>query len=104
MYRASTKSKSPGAIYVCPPGRDAGWYGRIELDGTYTPNSNLVPQFDLLAQLHAFAASPESYAANYGLATKVCCFCAIALSDPRSLLVGYGPICAGNYGLPWGDK
>jgi hypothetical protein len=26
-----------------------------------------------------------------------------ALSDDRSTAVGYGPICADHYGLPWGE-
>jgi len=26
------------------------------------------------------------------------------LDDERSVSVGYGPVCAGHYGLPWGEK
>jgi len=25
------------------------------------------------------------------------------LTDPRSVSMGYGPVCAENYGLPWGE-
>jgi hypothetical protein len=33
-----------------------------------------------------------------------CCFCGIELIAGASRKVGYGPICASNYGLPWGDE
>jgi hypothetical protein len=38
-----------------------------------------------------------------GHATSTCSFCQRLLSDERSLAMGYGPICAQNFGLPWGD-
>lgn len=44
-------------------------------------------------------------AAALGHATHHCCFCGIELTDEgngRSVEVGYGPICAGKNGLPWG--
>ena len=33
-----------------------------------------------------------------------CFFCGRDLDTPESLLVGYGPTCADNHGLSWGDK
>ena len=33
-----------------------------------------------------------------------CCFCGLELTNTSSVYHGYGPICAGHYGLPWGDK
>jgi hypothetical protein len=41
-------------------------------------------------------------AAAFGHETGVCCFCSRGLTDERSVTVGYGPICAERYGLPWG--
>jgi uncharacterized protein (TIGR02996 family) len=32
-----------------------------------------------------------------------CCYCYAPLEDERSKAVGYGSICAGRYGLPWGE-
>lgn len=32
-----------------------------------------------------------------------CCFCGLELTNAASLHAGYGPICAGNWGLPWGE-
>lgn len=33
-----------------------------------------------------------------------CCYCNLPLDDARSKAVGYGPVCAGRWGLPWGDE
>jgi hypothetical protein len=44
-------------------------------------------------------------AARLGHAAHACVFCGTALTDDgdnRSVKVGYGPICANRYGLPWG--
>lgn len=32
-----------------------------------------------------------------------CCFCGTELTSKESLFTGYGPICAINWGLPWGE-
>lgn len=42
-------------------------------------------------------------AAAFGAMTERCCFCAKAIDTPESVAVGYGPICAAKFGLPWGD-
>lgn len=41
-------------------------------------------------------------AAEFGYANSRCVFCARNLSTAESTAVGYGPVCADNYGLPWG--
>lgn len=45
--------------------------------------------------------SPEQ-AAAFGHLYGECCYCARDLTDERSIEVGYGPVCAAKYGLPWG--
>ena len=52
--------------------------------------------------LKAFAADPETVAAQYGSLTGNCCFCGRKLTDDRSTNVGYGPVCADKFGLNWG--
>jgi Family of unknown function (DUF6011) len=54
--------------------------------------------------LRAFACDPAGQATVYGKATGQCCFCGQELTDPRSVAMGYGPICAEHFGLPWGEK
>jgi hypothetical protein len=41
-------------------------------------------------------------AARFGKCVGACVFCARRLDDTRSVNAGYGPVCAGNLGLPWG--
>ena len=50
-----------------------------------------------------FSNDPVGIAAAYGRRTGNCCFCARRLTDERSVTVGYGPICANKFNLPWGD-
>lgn len=80
----------------------AKWYGRIFKDGKYEKSGKVNdPAVDaLLADL---AKNPAQVTAFYGKQTGNCCFCGLALTDAKSVTVGYGPICAGKYGLPWGE-
>lgn len=43
-------------------------------------------------------------AAGFGLLYGQCVFCSRVLTDERSIAVGYGPSCAINQGLPWGEE
>lgn len=103
---AGSKSKAPGSINVCSAGGygDREWYGRVTRDGQFEPSR----KFDQATQtavglaLQAMATDPAKAAAEYGHLTGVCCFCNTALTDGRSTAVGYGPVCAKHYGLPWG--
>lgn len=42
-------------------------------------------------------------AAAFGKLVGRCCFCSHAIDTPESTAVGYGPVCASKYGLPWGS-
>jgi hypothetical protein len=42
-------------------------------------------------------------AARFGRLTGTCVFCSRHLTDERSVTVGYGPKCADNNSLPWGE-
>lgn len=75
--------------------------GSIE-GSTFTPAEQC--PLDVLQALREFNDSPERTAAAYGHATGACCFCGRALTDARSVAMGYGPICARQYGLQWGDQ
>lgn len=103
---AGPSAKVPGSINVCSTGSfgDREWYGRVTRDGKFEPSR----KFDQRTQsavalaLKAMADDPAKAAAEYGHLTGVCCFCNTALTDERSTAVGYGPVCAKHYGLPWG--
>ena len=93
----------PGSIGVTDGGPygSSKWFGRILPSGEFVPSRATTS--DVVAFLEKFEADPASVAAHEGHESGSCCFCAQELTDERSLHVGYGPICAGNFGLPWGD-
>lgn len=43
-------------------------------------------------------------AAAWGHDHDRCIFCDLPLTDDRSVAAGYGKVCAGHHGLPWGHK
>lgn len=105
---AGQRSRNPGTINVTD-GRPFGenrWFGRIERDGTWTKPRSLrdAEAAEIGALLRRMADAPAETAAEYGKLTGHCCFCRHGLEDERSLEVGYGPVCARNYGLPWGSR
>ena len=105
---AGAKSKAPGSINVCSAGGygDREWYGRVTRDGQFEPSRKFdqATQTAVAAALKAMATDPAKAAAEYGHLTGVCCFCNTALTDERSTQIGYGPVCAKHYGLPWGKN
>lgn len=104
---AGANSKHPGAINVTDGGRfgEGIWWGRITLDGVFVPNQKQPKEsLDVVCKfLSVFAKRPAEVASYYGRLTGNCCFCARRLTDERSVYVGYGPVCAEHYHLPWGD-
>jgi hypothetical protein len=89
---AGDTSKYPGSIQVKINGQ---WVGRINTDGTATRMDDV-----LLETLNKIASNPAQAAKEYGALNGCCSFCGLALTDEGSVEVGYGPICAKNYGLP----
>lgn len=73
--------------------------GRFEVS-TYA-DPTLMPF--VLSALIKFESDPEKVGALEGHATGCCCYCGLKLTQAASVAVGYGPICADNYGLPWGE-
>ena len=98
---AGPRSAHPGTIQVMGDGFDE-WFGRIELDGSLTAGRDMPA--DAPRILREWAADPAKAASAFGHLTGHCAFCAKELTDPRSVAVGYGPVCADNYGLAWGVK
>ncbi len=104
---AGDKAKNPGSINITDgkPYGESQFYGRIHKDGTTMFNKN-VGTFtitDVQEQLEKFADDPAGYAKLYSNGTGNCMFCCKQLTDPQSVVVGYGPVCAAHYNLPHGD-
>lgn len=112
LYVAGERSRLPGVVNVVdarpqPEELERTWYGRVTKDGKWDVNRSLqVIAKDRLQSianlLKRLAKNPAEVAAEYGRLTGNCCFCMHALDDARSIAVGYGPVCAERYGLPWG--
>ena len=106
---AGARSREPGSINVTDTeksGPDRKWFGRVTREGVFEPARSLGKDevAAIAAALKALAADPAGIAKMYGLETGVCCFCGLELTDKRSIAAGYGPVCADNYGLPWGGS
>jgi hypothetical protein len=105
---AGERSQQPGSINVTDAAQgfeNRVWYGRITTKGAWQPSRKIeAPAAQSVeAALSFFNENPAAAAADYGHQFGSCCFCRRELTDERSVSVGYGPICAGNFGLPWGE-
>lgn len=94
---AGDASKNPGCIYVK---RHGIYLGKVTPNGEFVQSRDAQPQ-DREA-VNQFSTNPAQVAGAHGKLTSNCCFCSKALTDERSLEVGYGKICAAHFGLPWG--
>lgn len=101
---AGPASRLPGSINVTDGGPYGAsiFYGRVSPEGAWTPSQHATPE--LTALLVQLGADPVGVAGQYGRLTGNCCFCRQGLTDQRSTDVGYGPVCADHWGLPWGAK
>jgi hypothetical protein len=88
-----------GRTWVWGPKPGDSW-GELEADGRWVPPTTCPKEIvELLIQ---FNADPAGVAKLHGTSTGCCCFCARELTTAESVSVGYGPICADRFGLPWG--
>jgi len=101
---AGSRSKNPGSIMITD-GRPFGenvYYGRI------TPEGKMIPSRDCNNTVRdlivALANDPVGVARAHGHLHSNCCFCGRDLETRESVAVGYGPICADKFGLPWGEE
>lgn len=99
---AGQGSRTPGAVHVTDGGPfgENRYYGRIDLDGSFKPGRD-VPAW-VLDTLFKLDGRTLEFVVKYGQKTGNCCFCGAGLVTTESVTVGYGPICADRYGLPWG--
>lgn len=73
---------------------------RIDANGHlyFADAGRLAPE--LHALLEAFNEEPTAFVSRMGLNSEKCCFCRRELSDPISMTMGWGRICAWHYNLP----
>jgi len=90
---ASATSRNAGAVYV-----KAGdvYAGKI-MGGVFSPTRDAAAGTgETVARI---AADPKGAAVEYGRLTGQCSCCGRTLSDPASVELGIGPICADKWGL-----
>ena len=97
MYRAGHKSSRPGSVAVTDAEGETFW-GRIRRNGTFHPRDTAPDWAEDI--LRDFAEDPDGMARLEGRQSGKCCFCGLKLTESGSVQVGYGPVCAGNFGLP----
>lgn len=106
LTRNGPSSRYPGAVAIVSQHKSFGdriYYGRIERDGVLHLSKQGGELAGLVDALRAVEANPGKVASDYGAKFSQCGFCGQDLTHPSSVKHGYGPICAGHYGLPWGD-
>ena len=83
-----------------------GWrkYAGVIEDNVLKPYASDRMDDDVKLTLQEFALDPLKAAKAAANKLGCCSFCGGRLTDERSKSAGYGPTCAANYGLPWGDK
>ena len=97
------RSKVPGSVTVK---RDGEYLGLVRPTGDVIGAWDHPARFDapLIAHLSKVAEAPAIAAKQYAGITSRCSFCGKTLTDTGSVEVGYGPICAGHWGLPHTPK
>lgn len=100
---AGVRSKYQGSVMLTdggPYGQNR-YFGRISETGELTEGRNITP--DVRSLIGRLAADPVAVAKEQATLTGNCCFCNRKLDTPESTTAGYGPVCAKNFGLPWGQ-
>jgi hypothetical protein len=82
----------PNAINV----REGGFYRGTIRGGVFTGRT---PSESLTATLARLAADPTGELTAYGRATGRCACCSRPLTDPVSVAMSIGPICAARFGI-----
>ena len=101
LYMATERSRIAGHIQVKSQTR---YYGNVSPTGAFTAYSKTDNQVELVDALRRFGNDPIGVAAEYGKVTGNCCFCRKPVGDgkdKRSVRLGYGPVCARKWDLPW---
>jgi hypothetical protein len=101
-YAADNTSKWYGCVFIDNGGKEnKKRYGFIASNGAGSINRDAPPEIKAL--IRKIADEPTGIAKLQGQAYSSCCFCGLELTNKSSIHHGYGPICADNWGLPWGD-
>jgi hypothetical protein len=100
-YVADSTSKWFGTTFIDNGGKEHKTkYGFINSNGEGNLRRQSAPE--IKTAILKIAKDPVNEARLSGQKFRNCCFCGLELINKSSVYYGYGPICAGKYGLPWG--
>jgi hypothetical protein len=106
IARQGSRSNNEGGLKIdngCQYGDPSqAYYGNVTPDGVFHYRNNCPA--DVIELVCGLNSNLGDTASVHGLAFGNCCFCSRELTDPKSVRVGYGPVCADHYGLPHGAK
>lgn len=95
-------------MYIQQGKNPTDWIGRLirndekrVIQFEYNP-AVVVPQ-EHKALIREAVKNPIGLCSVLGQQFSYCCFCSTEITTKESLSVGYGPICAEKWGLPWGE-
>lgn len=86
------------------PVGDEHYVGALHNGRFLPPSDRPTPSPEEQEFVERLSQDPITFLAECSKDMGRCCYCNVALSDPRSKVIGYGKVCARNWGLPWGDK
>lgn len=99
--------KKPGMVYNLTHWNEGAgktdWYGAVSPAGILSLGRFTRAPETLIQTLKEFSADPSAAASKHGKLMRCCCFCKTKLTSEDSRYYGYGPICAGKWGLEWGE-
>jgi hypothetical protein len=102
---AGSRSKAPGSLNITDGGRYGSntWYGRV-IDGRMTISPRALEAHpdetkDVCLLLSRLASTPKETITEYGRMSGYCACCGRKLTDPASMKLGMGPVCASRFGL-----
>lgn len=98
---AGNDSKNPGAIYIR---LGETYYGKINTLGELSRYRETPCDSEIIECLRALSENPSAFGRAQGQRLKWCIFCGTTLRTNESLYYGYGPVCADNFGLEWGNS
>lgn len=93
---AGENSRNPGATYVTSS-NEGTYLGKIGRDGRFSASRDCTEA--LAGDIARVVADPSKAAREYGLEIGKCSCCGRQLTDPSSVAMGIGPICANRFGL-----
>lgn len=99
LSMAGPNAKFPGTINVTDGGSwgNSIFYGRVDTQGEFQKYSGNTDE--VIVKLKELAINPHMAAHFHGKNNHNCCFCQKDLTQANSVAAGYGPVCAGHWGL-----